>query len=438
MGLNGRPPWYKARVRNSVPELVPQINCPSCNTPNDEENRFCCDCGKPLKAAVTAQPMGAVTQPASGYAPPSTLLAPSTLLQERYRITQLVGQGGMGAIYLANDTRFSSKVCIVKEMLDHFTDPEQREIATQNFYREADLLANLDHNAIPEVYDRFTEANRHYLVMEYIQGTDLEQRMHESMAPFDEKSVIGWAIQCCDVLSYLHHQKPPIIYRDMKPANLILTHFGKIYLVDFGIARFFNPQARGTMIGTQGYAPPEQYRGQVEQRTDIYALGATMHYLLTNRDPQNEAPFSFPPVRQLNAEVSEALENIITKMLEPELERRYQTCDELLAELILLGGHETGAVRNCPHCGARISRGRQFCPNCRGYIAAHHTSTYDKIHAKALTARNLDPALADLADGRGGALWQQPWFLAVVVPLSMAIGAFLAWLLLRQPTGGAA
>ncbi len=404
------------------------MNCPFCSTYNDPENRFCCDCGKPLKAAVTAVAGPGVTQPAASTSGGSNhLLAPSTLLQDRYRITQLVGQGGMGAIYLANDTRFSSKVCIVKEMLDHFHDPEQRDIATQNFYREADLLANLRHNAIPEVYDRFTEANRHYLVMEYINGADLEQKMHESGGPFEEKGVQGWAIQVCDVLSYLHHQKPPIIYRDMKPANLILTGFGKIYLVDFGIARFFNPQARGTMIGTQGYAPPEQYRGQVEQRTDIYALGATMHYLLTGRDPQNEPPFSFPPVRTLNPAISETTERTVMKCLETDIDKRYASADELLAELIATGGEQTGAVRNCPHCSKPISRGRQFCPHCRNYIAAHHTTTHDKIHERALTARNLAmPTTATKAP-----FTRQPWFLVLAGVMLFVLAFIAAYFLLK-------
>lgn len=401
------------------------MQCPYCYTQNEDENRFCCDCGKSLVASVTAPPGHAgVTQPA-GSAGSSGLLKPSTVLQERYRITQLLGQGGMGAIYLANDTRFSSKVCVVKEMLDHFHDPEQREIAKQNFYREADLLANLKHNAIPEVYDRFTETNRHYLVMEYINGTDLEVRINDQGEPFDEKTVIGWAIQVCDVLSYLHHQKPPIIYRDLKPANLILTDFGKIYLVDFGIARFFNPQARGTMIGTQGYAPPEQYRGQVEPRSDIYALGATMHYMLTNRDPQNEPPFSFPPVRSLNPNVSQDVEELVSTCLDPEIEKRYESADSLLIELMKIGGEESNAVRNCPHCGQQISKGRQFCPHCRGYIAAHHlTSTHNTIR-RAATATNLSiPTKRNEVEKS-----RNQWLWAAIVGgvLLLSLGGWIAW-----------
>lgn len=398
--------------------------CPNCQSVNDAENRFCCDCGKPLKASVTASTVGGhVTQPA-GSVGGNGLLAPSTLLQDRYRITQLVGQGGMGAVYLANDTRFSAKVCVVKEMLDHFNDPAQRETAMQNFYREADLLANLKHNSIPEVFDRFTEANRHYIVMEYIQGTDLEARISEAgFVPFDERSVIGWAIQVCDVLSYLHHQKPPIIFRDMKPANLMLTDFGKIYLVDFGIARFFNPTSRGTMIGTQGYAPPEQYRGQVEPRTDIYALGATMHFMLTGRDPQNEPPFSYPQVRQLNPDVSEEVEAMVMRALDPDIEKRFDSADDFLIELIRLGGAGSNWVRECPHCGEQISKGRQFCPHCRQYIAAHHASTSAQIYRAATANLKASPTTAAPLLGR-----IPRWGLWVALAVSVLLilgGAFL-------------
>lgn len=403
--------------------------CSNCQTDNNTENRFCCDCGKPLKGAVTATHSSShVTQPA-GSVGSGGLLSPSTLLQDRYRITQLVGQGGMGAVYLANDTRFSSKVCVVKEMLDHFADPEQRETAMQNFYREADMLASLKHNSIPEVFDRFTESNRHYIVMEYINGSDLEARICEQAnQPFDEKSVIGWAIQVCDVLSYLHHQKPPIIFRDMKPANLMLTEFGKIYLVDFGIARFFNPVARGTMIGTQGYAPPEQYRGQVEPRTDLYALGATMHYMLTGRDPQNEAPFSFPPVRQMNPDVSEATEELVMRSLDSDIEKRYASADDMLVALIRVGGEASNAVRTCPHCGEQISKGRQFCPHCRNYIAAHHASTSNQIY-RAATGHLGRPK----ATGRTErpALTQRLWIAGAAVAAALVIAAGVWWALAR-------
>lgn len=375
-----------------------QLNCPECQAENSLTSKFCSTCGHPFKGEPTALLGPPVTAPAhaaaaAAVAPTETaiangLLSANTVLQGRYRITQLLGQGGMGAVYLASDARFSSRTCVIKEMLDHFNDPEQRAQATESFHREADLLATFKHPGIPEVYDRFTESNRHYLVMEYINGIDLEQRLIDNGGPFTEKEVIAWTIQSCDVLSYLHHQKPAIIYRDMKPANIIATSWGKAYLVDFGIARFFNPVTRGTMIGTQGYAPPEQYRGQVEPRSDLYALGATMHYLLTGRDPQNEPPFSFPPVSTLNPEVSPEMEMLILKALDPEAENRFASADDMLGRLMEIGGNDTDIIRDCPHCGHKSSVTRQFCPNCKQYISK-------KAHV--LKANGSGPIVTDAA-----------------------------------------
>jgi tRNA A-37 threonylcarbamoyl transferase component Bud32 len=316
------------------------MNCRYCGSKNAQGTRYCFECGAPMvshtnpnrsvqktKSAVRSQqsyrPQEEETE---GPAP----LPPNTVLQGRYQITKRIGQGGMGAIYLADDLRFSQRVAVVKEMLDHFTDPDQRRTATASFDREAEMLANLSHPGIPEVYDRFTEGNRHYLVMEYVDGGDLEQRMmQQDNEPYAEQDVLNWAIQICDILHYLHSHKPPIVYRDMKPANLILNSLGKIYVVDFGIARHFNPTKKGTMIGTQGYAPAEQYRGQVEPRSDIYALAATMHHLLTGRDPQAEAPFTFPSVRELNPQVSAPVDKIITRCLSMEADGRYRDAVEL-------------------------------------------------------------------------------------------------------------
>lgn len=318
-----------------------QVKCRYCDAKNVFGNKYCHECGAPLISHTNPNHNAKVTRSAvqsqQKYKPKDedsgpTLLPANSVLQGRYHITRLIGQGGMGAIYLADDSRFSQRVAVVKEMLDHFTDPEQRRIATENFDREAEMLANLTHPGIPEVYDRFTEGNRHYLVMEFIDGDDLEQRlMDQDDLPFEEQEVLDWAIQICDILSYMHDQDPPIIYRDMKPANLILNSRGKIYVVDFGIARHFNPKKKGTMIGTQGYAPPEQYRGQVEPRSDLYALAATMHHLLSGRDPQAEAPFSYPPLRELNPAISGSLEKIIMRCLSMESEARYRNAQELKA-----------------------------------------------------------------------------------------------------------
>lgn len=351
------------------------VYCRHCGQEAGADKKFCSNCGESLPTSAQAPPKGEGGPAPSG----SKLLPPDSLLQDRYKITKLIGQGGMGAIYLAKDTRFPDKLCAIKEMLDHFTDPEQRAISTQNFHREADLLSTLRHEGIPEVFDRFTEGNRHYLVMEYIDGVDLEQKLLQNDGPFDEQLVLGWAIQICDLLSYLHHRNPPIIFRDMKPANLILNRQGRIYIVDFGIARFFNPNLKGTMIGTQGYAPPEQYRGNVEPRSDLYALAGTMHHLLTERDPQSEAPFSYPSIRSLNPRVSAQTERLIAKCLQNEPENRFETADEMLQALLQISQSNVSAVKVCPHCQQAVSITKQFCPGCQQYIASNSASSTDAI-----------------------------------------------------------
>ncbi|MBC7542087.1 MAG: protein kinase [Candidatus Sericytochromatia bacterium] len=342
------------------------VYCRRCGQESSADKKFCSSCGESLPTSSTALPRGDVGPPPSG----SKLLPPDTLLQGRYRITKLIGQGGMGAIYMAKDTRFPNRVCAIKEMLDNYTDPEQRALSTQNFHREADLLSSMRHEGIPEVFDRFTEGNRHYLVMEYIDGIDLEQKLLQNDGPFDEALVLGWGVQICDLLSYLHHQTPPIIFRDLKPANLILNRQGRIYMVDFGIARFFNPSTKGTMIGTQGYAPPEQYRGQVEPRSDIYALAGTMHHLLTERDPQAEPPFSYPSVRSLNPRVSTASERLIARCLQNEAENRFNSAEAMLQALIELSQTHQSAIKVCPNCQKTVSITKQFCPHCRQYISS--------------------------------------------------------------------
>ena len=234
-------------------------------------------------------------------------LDPGTVLQRRYEIQKLLGGGGMGMVYLAHDQRLSNRPCAIKEMVDHFIDPQQRIEANDYFAREADTLAQLKHAAIPAISDRFDDQNRHYLVMEYVEGRNLEEELAARGEPLPEGLVIDVARQLCDVLAYLHGLSPPIIYRDMKPSNVMLAAKGRVVLVDFGIARLFKAARKGTMIGTLGFAPPEQYQGVADPRSDIYSLGATLHYVVTGRDPEKFPPFSFPPVNELHPEVSRNL-----------------------------------------------------------------------------------------------------------------------------------
>ncbi len=265
--------------------------------------------------------------------PAEGTLHPGAILQDRYQVMEVRGHGGMAMVYKARDLRFDkvSRVCAVKELYNTAPDPRLRELVIQSFDREANTLASLNHPAVPSIYDYFSEGTRMYLVMEFINGQDLEQMIEESTGPIDQDQVLDWAIQILDVLDYLHNLTPAVIFRDLKPSNIMINEHNRIVLIDFGIAKVFERGQRGTMIGTAGYPPPEQYRGLAEPRGDLYALGATMHHLLTKRDPRLEPPFSFHdhPIRQANPGVSESLDTIVMKALEYDIEKRFASAKEM-------------------------------------------------------------------------------------------------------------
>jgi len=228
--------------------------------------------------------------------------------------------GGMGSVYRARDLHFPNvvKLVAVKEMINMAPDPLVRQTIVQNFEREANLLATLNHPSIPRIYDYLSQDNRSYLILEFVHGKDLETVITDANGFLPEDQVISWAIQLCDVLEYLHAHKPdPIVFRDMKPSNVMINHNGDVILVDFGIAKTFQSGQKGTMIGTEGYSPPEQYRGEATTLADVYSLGATLHHALTRRDPRLEPPFSFDerPVRRINTNISNELEAVVNTAL---------------------------------------------------------------------------------------------------------------------------
>lgn len=289
------------------------------------------------------------TQKISSGQLPDKQLAPGSILVNRYAIQEVIGLGGMGSVYRARDLHFPNvmKLVAVKEMINQARDPLVRQTIVRNFEREANILVTLNHPSIPQIFDYFTHNERSYLVLEFIQGKDLDELLNETTDFFPESQVLEWAIELCDVLSYLHEHKPePIIFRDMKPSNVMVNQDGHIVLVDFGIAKNFRSGQKGTMIGTEGYSPPEQYRGEASQAADIYALGATLHHLVTRRDPRLEPPFTFADraIRKINPSISAEFEAIINTALQYNPADRFPSA-KAMKEALIAAARKTGLLR---------------------------------------------------------------------------------------------
>ncbi|GCE10258.1 WD40 repeat domain-containing serine/threonine protein kinase [Tengunoibacter tsumagoiensis] len=262
--------------------------CDICGAHNRLEAQFCRFCGQPLhtlSASLTSTKTG--------------LLAPQAMLKQRYIVHGQAGRGGFGAVYKASDTEFGHRLVAIKEMSQSTLEPQELVAALDTFRHEALLLASLTHPNLPRIYEQFMDSGRAYLVMDFIEGETLEQQLQKSGTQrLPLSTVFDIALQLCSVLEYLHTRQPPIIFRDLKPANVMLTPTGHLFLIDFGIARHFKPgQEKDTMaLGSSGYAPPEQYgKSQTTLRADIYSLGATLHQLLSGNDP-TDSPFHFAPL----------------------------------------------------------------------------------------------------------------------------------------------
>jgi eukaryotic-like serine/threonine-protein kinase len=251
-------------------------------------------------------------------------LAPGEFLRGRYRIRSIIGQGGMGAIYLAEDERLTGRLCALKEVVhDPSLSETLRQQARDQFYREASILARLDHPNLPKVSDYFSTSTKDYLVMDYVAGSDLRAHLEQARAEgrfLEESDVLAWVTQLLDALKYLHGQDPPILHRDIKPSNIKLTPIGVVKLVDFGLVKVLEPNEMTVTVvqgrGTALYTPLEQYggdSGHTDPRSDIYALSATLYHLLTN-EPPAEAKHRFltaaalQPPRRHNPAISPAVE----------------------------------------------------------------------------------------------------------------------------------
>lgn len=375
--------------------------------------------GVPDGAAATP-PAPARKRTTGGHQPAIKQLEAATVLNSRYEIVRRIGGGGMGAVYLAKDRNLGDAPRAVKEMVETHIDETQHEKAIGDFKRESLLLTSLEHPSIPTIYDYFydIDLNRFYLVMKYISGGDLASRLRSSTGgKLDEKTVTDWGMQVADVLDYLHTRPKPIIYRDLKPANLMIDgNSGRVMLIDFGIARWVAKQEKGvTAVGTMGYAPPELFSGRVEPRSDVYSLGATIFHLLTGSDPQDNPLLIFdfsknPRPRQIAPSVSSEMERILMRAVEYKPEDRFRSAGEMrdvLAEhleKLMTGrvsygqpaaelGGETVQVQTvfCGFCGGRIAIDDVFCAHCGarqplGAVAASASLKASRLTAKLIVA----------------------------------------------------
>ena len=345
-------------------------------------------------------------------------LVAGIVLNSRYEIVRKIGGGGMGAVYLALDRNLGGVERAVKEMIQSSLEEEQQKKAIEDFKRESMILSTLDHPAIPAIYDYFFDEreSRFYLVMKYISGGDLASRLRsEAVGRFDERTVCDWALQIIDVLGYLHSLPETIVYRDLKPSNIMLDDkTGRVMIIDFGIARSIGQgREQGvTAVGTMGYAPPELFSGNVEPRSDIYSLGSTMFHLLTGADPQNNPLLIFdfqknPRPRQINPQLSDQIERILMRSVEYNAEARFSGAGEMRQILSqhlenLKQGSVTYGVTEIPQavslanqnvfcgfCGQRIVATDLFCAFCGAKQPIAQQGVHSEIYTRTATTAKL-------------------------------------------------
>ncbi|MBK6751345.1 MAG: protein kinase [Acidobacteria bacterium] len=354
-------------------------------------------------------------------------LAEGTVLNDRYLIKRKIGGGGMGAVYLAFDNNLGGVERAVKEMVQAHIEEEQQEKAIDDFKRESMILSTLDHPSIPTIYDYFfdSQEGRFYLVMKYISGGDLAGKLRSTPeGRIDERTVTDWALQIIDVLDYLHNLPTKIVYRDLKPSNVMIDgKSGRIMLIDFGIARSINQnQEKGvTAVGTMGYAPPELFSGNVEPRSDIYSLGSTMFHLLTGADPQNNPLLIFdfqknPRPRQINPQLSDQIERILMRAVEYNADARFASAAEMKFALAshlenLAAGQVTFGVTEVPQsvslqhqivfcgfCGQRIVATDMFCAFCGSKQPLAQHGVHREVYSHSIgTARLVIEGTSDLS-----------------------------------------
>jgi serine/threonine protein kinase len=389
-----------------------------------------------------------------------------TTLQGKYVLARVLGQGGMGAVYLATMPNLANKPVAVKEMLVSIEDESQRDLATRQFHQEAEMLALLDHPNLVTVSDYFVEGDRHYLVMGYVDGSNLEDVVNRTETFLGVDQVLMWLEALCGVLSYLHTRTPAIIFRDLKPSNIMLDSQQRIRLVDFGIARVFEANTKtSTFIkgtGTPGYSPVEQFGGaSTDARSDVYALGATVYSLLTRMVPPISVNLlsgeeKLIPVRDVNPEVPVPVADMIAKMMGLRKEDRFQSMSDVLAAVQAWRGAPAASVsippvaapplvapvttpappaplqataptaplRTCRRCSARLSPEATRCLIC-GTVAGE-TTDRPQTEAAPLDGQPTQPQRSSVptqpATSNSSSL-----FLVVGALVAVSIVAWFMW-----------
>ncbi|MDE3228646.1 MAG: serine/threonine protein kinase, partial [Chloroflexota bacterium] len=304
------------------------------------------------------------------------LLPAQHMIARRYAVVRKIAQGGQSAVYQVHDTYDNNAERAIKEMSESQIDPDKRQQAINDFIRESRMLQTLNYPALAKVYDLFIdENNKYYLVMEFVPGHNLEDELVlYRRAALDWEDVTRWAIILTDTLSYLHSRTPPIIYRDLKPANVMLLPDGGVKLIDFGIARWLHPmRMQDTMqLGTDGYAPLEQYSSRSEPRSDLYALGASLYHLLTGRVPEpapmRMAGHNLKTIREFNPRTPEVVEQVINKAMSLHPQDRYRDA-ERMREALEAARRQT-LSRTAGVAGDPASSGRHTTPMARHTGAA--------------------------------------------------------------------
>jgi serine/threonine protein kinase len=303
--------------------MLASFFCDECGAALPTQATSCAACGHPVDASSLSPSVQSAKAPLlSSQTTTAGTLHRGFLLAQRYRILSLIGQGGFAQVYKAKDAAQRNRLVAIKRISLRGLSAREMIEATDTYNREITYLSQLRHESLPCIYEHFTDADHWYIVMEYIQGETLEDRLKSVReGHFSVQKVLDIGLSLCKVLGYLHRQEEPIIFRDLKPANIMITRKGRLYLIDFGIARHYRPQEHKdtTPLGSPGYAAPEQYgKAQTTIQTDIYGLGATLQTLITGKEPLELLMGSGPPDYQFPKE----LQTLITQMLEPEPGKR--------------------------------------------------------------------------------------------------------------------